>query len=220
MRRLSRSPLVYTALIVTAMTLLSAHGAQAAQLYATSYDTVNGAISTYDYCDFTYLPDPLNIANVSGSSLSGGLGKLTDGFVATGNWSDYGNLTPYVGWLNMNPEINFHFAGSVSVNQVAIHVDSYTQYVLYPASVAIQMGTTTDTFTISSDSLSGPNWFYFPTPGLSGNTLELTLGENNGEWIMLDEVRFFGSPVPLPPGLLLMGTGLVGLVGWRRLRKS
>jgi hypothetical protein len=28
------------------------------------------------------------------------------------------------------------------------------------------------------------------------------------------------SPIPVPPSVLLLGTGLAGLVGWRRFRKS
>ncbi|MFA5183660.1 MAG: hypothetical protein WC405_20315 [Syntrophales bacterium] len=30
----------------------------------------------------------------------------------------------------------------------------------------------------------------------------------------------FGNAVPLPPGALLLGSGLLGLVGWRRFRKN
>jgi hypothetical protein len=29
-----------------------------------------------------------------------------------------------------------------------------------------------------------------------------------------------GAPVPLPPTVLLLGSGLLGLVGWRRFRKA
>ena len=81
--RLSWSHLVYTCLIVTAMALLSAPGAQAVPVLATSYDMVNGATGSYDYRDFTYLPDPLIQADVTSSSLSGGLGKLTNGAIPT-----------------------------------------------------------------------------------------------------------------------------------------
>ncbi|MGD0828621.1 MAG: hypothetical protein ABSA09_11125 [Desulfobaccales bacterium] len=30
----------------------------------------------------------------------------------------------------------------------------------------------------------------------------------------------YGTPVPVPPSALLLGSGLLGLAGWRRLRKS
>jgi hypothetical protein len=38
-------------------------------------------------------------------------------------------------------------------------------------------------------------------------------GTNVAEWLA-------ATPVPLPPGLLLLGSGLLGLAGWRRFRKS
>jgi hypothetical protein len=31
---------------------------------------------------------------------------------------------------------------------------------------------------------------------------------------------FIGTPTPIPPGLLLFGSGLLGLLGWRRCRRS
>jgi hypothetical protein len=36
----------------------------------------------------------------------------------------------------------------------------------------------------------------------------------------LDNFRVDITPVPLPPAMLLLGSGLLGLVGWRRLRKE
>jgi hypothetical protein len=43
-----------------------------------------------------------------------------------------------------------------------------------------------------------------------------------GTWEEIDAVQLSGSTThtPLPPTLLLLGSGLVGLVGWRRFRKS
>jgi len=151
--------------------------------------------------------------------LSGGLGYLTDGNVNTQHWYQVGGVG-YLGWYSINPEITFNFNGTVNINQVGIHVDNTpgSGDVRYPASAAITMGGVTDTFSIDPSSTWDTSWFYFNTTGLSGNTLELTLFRNT--WIMLDEVSFAGTPVPLPPGLLLMGSGLVGLVGWRRFRKS
>jgi len=222
MRKLAWSNLVYTCLIVTALALLSAPGAQAAPVFATTYDMINGTTGSFDYRDFIYSPDPNGNANNSSLPLTGGLGKLTNGDIPAGHWDSYGQPTPYVGWDGSTPAITFHFAGPVNINQVGIYVDNTPGYgdVRYPASVAIQMGAVTDNISVSSDPNYSTGWFYFPTTGLSGNALTLTLYPDQGTWIMLGEVSFDGTPVPLPPGLLLVGSGLVGLVGWRRFRKS
>jgi hypothetical protein len=194
--------------------------ALAAPLSPTSYDMLNGRTGSFNYRDFIYNPDPNGNKDISSAPLIGGLGKLTDGAIVTGHWYDYGQPTPYVGWTDFDPTITFHFAGTVNVNQVGIHVDNTPGYgdVRYPATVDIKVGAVTDHFTITADPNYDTKWFYFTTSGLSGDTLELTLGRDSGRWIMLDEVSFNGTPVPLPPGLLLMGTGLLGLLGWRRLR--
>jgi len=38
--------------------------------------------------------------------------------------------------------------------------------------------------------------------------------QDNVLWVSVN------NPVPVPPGVLLLGSGLLGLVGWRRFRKS
>ena len=52
-----------------------------------------------------------------------------------------------------------------------------------------------------------PNELIFPTDTLAGYTA--FFGPN-----------FTAQPVPVPPSLLLLSSGLLGLVGWRRFRKS
>jgi hypothetical protein len=65
---------------------------------------------------------------------------------------------------------------------------------------------------------------------LSGNPLTFSLDDeigqfvkiqlNTSDWLQLAEVQVFADPVPEPATMLLMGTGLAGLIGARRKKKS
>jgi hypothetical protein len=45
--------------------------------------------------------------------------------------------------------------------------------------------------------------------------------QTGGDQVDLDNVRLNSSAViPVPPTLLLLGSGLLGLGGWRRFRKG
>jgi hypothetical protein len=236
-----RKTSVFSAIFCTLflLTVLST-SASAVQIYATSYDLYNGGIGGYGNA---YFYDDKYTGSGSKTTpyawLSGGLGDLTDGIVATLNWSDgtIGNLSqnvPYVAWNNGDgfapppggygfiPYVLFHFAPNTVIDDVKISMN----YGYRSNPVDFLMGGVTKTRSVSNVNL-GPanNWYDFPNLGLNGDTLKLTFhfNENPADWIFVSEVEFFapdvippGPSVPEPATMLLLGSGLIGLAGYGR----
>jgi hypothetical protein len=48
------------------------------------------------------------------------------------------------------------------------------------------------------------------------------MADQNGIWLqnVVLNYQITGSVVPLPGSLFILGSGLLGLVGWRRFRKN
>jgi hypothetical protein len=206
----------------------------ATQLFATSYDMLNGDNSSpgTSLRDDTYQPDPSGHHNTPYAALSGGLGDLTDGIITNSNWGVA--PLPFVGWSDSvfpNPQITFHFPGTVNLDDVQIHMNKD-----YSAgSVTFSMGGTNITRPVTINCPGGANdLFDFSNLNLTGNTLVVTLNNrapdgNCGfhDWILIDEVTFVGSqaasaPVPETSTLLLLDSGLAGLASltWRRNRRG
>lgn len=79
---------------------------------------------------------------------------------------------------------------------------------------------------LASISGTGPENSFDPfiltfNSGVSGYSgpLEIRLSSSQAQ-TGFDQLALDGSAVPLPPSLLLLGPGLLGLAGWRRFRKS
>jgi hypothetical protein len=82
--------------------------------------------------------------------------------------------------------------------------------------------------TIYSDNVilalpTGPTLFTFDWSGIdtvrftpTGGTSYYATGD--GTHLVFDNITVQTSAVPLPPSVLLLGSGLLGLVGWRRFR--
>lgn len=137
-----------------------------------------------NYFDFTYtktaqsIPDPKagmngsanpipNNSNANNALLTGGTGKLTDGVIASDNYSlvsgsdekisngwttalspYYGSLngqpSQYVGWKYQDPTITFHLSGGHLVSQISLFVAANNSGGLVgaPANVALSLGGT------------------------------------------------------------------------------
>jgi hypothetical protein len=203
-----------TSFFAMVMTLMLPAAASASQVFATSYDMNNGDSGTYTYHDNTYngSGDP----NVDNSYLSGGLGMLTDGVIATSNWY----ITPqlYVGWNN-DPLIKFHFAGAVAFTDVRIYVDDSggAGGVAPPSSVAING---TNYAFGSNPNPVAPYYEDFNITGLNTNELDIQLFRSD-VWVFVSEVSFFGGaavPEPSTFTLLAAGLGVIALTGIARRR--
>lgn len=170
---------------------LASSTASAGVVTVTSYDMVNGnGAAQYttptggqNYFDFSYTKTgqstPASNAGVNGSPstipnnsnatniLTGGIGKLTDGVIATNNFSlvsgsngtisngwttaaspYYGDLngqaSQYVGWKYQDPTIAFHLASGSMISQINLYVaaNGAGGLVGAPGNVAVTIGST------------------------------------------------------------------------------
>jgi hypothetical protein len=157
-----------------------------------AYDMLNGETGSYTYFDDSYDGEGDN--DVPLAPLSGGLGDLTDGVIATQNW----NATPgpYVGWVSIDPTITFHFDRWVRVRMITLHLDDSNGGggVYPPTQVTITMGDTTLELPVTDPPSGEPFAVSFDELGLTGDMLELTLVDNNsGRYMMLSEVEIYGG---------------------------
>ncbi|SEM22521.1 hypothetical protein SAMN04489760_10735 [Syntrophus gentianae] len=220
MKKTSRDRLSFVCLLLMALALISAvisPTCQAATVNPISYDMINGGNSSLNTSlrDDSYTGGTGNPA-VAYSALAGGLGDLTDGIVATGNWDTQPGS--YVGWKDnvvANPTITFHFATPVHITSFGIHFNSWYR----PSSVTISdEGGSSFNFAVP---YSGSHeWINFSSVDLADDLIRVVLNDDktawNKDWILISEVRFEGQPVPLPGAVLFLGSGLMSLLALRK----
>jgi hypothetical protein len=158
--------------------------------------------------------------------LTGGLGDLTDGVVASDFWFNTENAAgtgPYVGWRGdigvVNPLITFNFGGGLLIDTIAIHLDnSHVGGVGSPTQILVDG---------VSQAFAGPAVGSFGTVTLSGLNLTGTshtiqfIQDPIFVWTFVSEVSFFGErdgaiPEPGTWALMIAGFGLAGAALRRR----
>jgi hypothetical protein len=215
---------VYLLFLVSLVTL-GLLPAAAGPLTVSSYSMLNGQPGEYDYSDFTY-SNCAGVCDTALAPLSGGTGKLTDGFSPPLSWYAYGDPNPWVGWYTIDPTITFNFASTVTVRSVTVWVDNALGYgtVNLPASVSVDG----INYVIPPDN-SNPDPRGYTLSGLdiTGQSFAVQFFRDPGSYVMVGEVSFddsnlpglTASNVPEPATWLLMGGGL-GLALLRRRLSS
>jgi hypothetical protein len=182
----------------------------------------NGVASggSFNYWDRSY--NGSGSVTTDNAPLSGGLGDLTDGVIATQNWNLVENVAgtgPYVGWRNLDPTITFQFASTASFDSVVIDFDDSDGNggVAAPLGVVIN-GTN---FAISDPAGSAPFAATFQLGGLNTSQIVIQI-KRRAQWVFASEVRFFGpttTVVPEPGTIASACLGAVVLLTAHRHRR-
>lgn len=193
----------------------------AATIAPTSYNMRNGDSGSFRYWDKEY--SGAGSTTTDAAALSGGLGNLTDGVIATQNWNLVENgagTGPYVGWQRANgvPVITFNFLSSFNFNLITLYLDDSDGFggVNLPASARVQIGAFDQTFTIGAQANPAPKAIPLNLGVQAGSQIILTLNYG-AEWVFLSEVKFEGEAaapagIPEPSTTALFAIGGVALL--------
>ncbi len=190
----------------------------AVPILPSSYDMSNGdgvvSGGSFNYWDLSYSGS--GNTSLDNDFLSGGLGDLTDGIIASDNWNVVENIEgtgPYVGWragLNGDPQITFYFESSFIFNEITVYVDDSDGNggVSLPDAVIIN-GVTYDV----DETLAGsePKSLTFSNLALTSDNIVIDLIAS-GDWVFASEITFDAEPVPEPVTLAVLGAGLLGFI--------
>ncbi len=213
---------------VAALLVAAAPAAASTLLTVSSYDLPNGdgtaAGGDFNYWDSAYnncLASNYTTDGLAGSYLSGGLGKLTGGFIPTNSFFGGDGVGANVGWLK-NPTIAFHFGSAQAVNKIKLFVDnSAISDVAAPSLVLFDGTPYTDA---SWGSVDVPQTI--DITGLAINSSDITVLLDRSfapgiYWVFLSEAQFFGpspgaTPLPAAWSMMLIGMAGLGFATWRR----
>lgn len=209
---------MFKTLFATAALVVCATAASAVAVYTTSYTMPNGTDASFTYYDDAY-DAPGAPKTTRFATLSGGLGDLTDGVIATQNWDAAGQTssTPYVAWNIIDPRITFSFGAVRDFNSATFHFSGSSGGVIPPDRVT-EVGSGL-TQSVPSQPNTAPFAFTMALGALSP-TDELTFDifRDGDNWVFISEVTFDAAPVPVPASGLLLAGALAGAAAWRRKR--
>jgi len=160
----------------------------------TAYDMLNGETGTYTYFDDTYNGQGNNQQALA--PLSGGVGDLTNGVIATQNWN--ATPAPYVGWRSIDPTITFHFAYRTRIERIVLHLDDSNGSggVYPPVDVTVTVEGIPRVFPVTDPAGGQPFAFSIDNLDYRCDTLQIQLADrNSSRYMMLSEVEFYGGPL-------------------------
>ncbi len=210
-----------TSLLSTvAIAITSAAALHAVEVQPTSYDTPNGYSGSYNYWDESY--SGAGNTSLDGDALTGGLGDLTDGVIASDNWNiaEAPGSGPYVGWT-IDAVIDFHFGGLKDFTSVTLHLDDSDGYggVSAPHSIGISLDGGPFAVTVIPEP-AGFAPFSVNIPIGPASDVSIQLLRKNA-WVFLSEVDFEARTHGVPDAastLGLLSVALAGLAACRRRR--
>ena len=188
-----------------------------------SYSMLNGASGYYNYRDYTY-QNALGVVNPNANTdfawLSGGKGLLTDGIGASVSW-DGGFVNPpgvnqgqFVGWY-LEPLVTFYFTQAVQFSNMRVNFDlSYTGDVGPPGPLTVN-GVP---YAVTIPTGTAPFWADFDLTGSLVTNTQAVQFTRGAPWLMVSEVQFV-TATPEPGSLVLLATGVFGLIGSARHRR-
>ena len=201
--------------------------AETMPLVPARYDMPNGDSGTYPYWDKEYTGS--GSTTNDGAWLSGGVGNLTDGIIASQSYQyveNHQGTGPYVGWAYINPTITFHFGQPINVDRIVLFLDDDNRYgdVNLPSSVDVRAGDFFQNFLVNDPASSVPQEVELTGFVVRTDTIEIKMYRKN-KWIFMSEIQFFGWPEPPDePGTEIYITRGLGLRppcnadGWQESR--
>jgi hypothetical protein len=220
-----------TPLFLCLVSLCFVSAAFAIPLVQSNFDTGDEGWRVGDF--FSATGSPATPTYISSGGNPGGFIRTSDLF----SWNAY--LAPVKFLGNQSAA----FGGSLDFDTRVLSTDGNAYYAVILEGGGLQVGYNngipTTAWTTFSIPLTGAGWFKnlngsSGTGGdpISAAELQSVLGnltafrieadwQTGGDQVDLDNVRLNSSAViPVPPTLLLLGSGLLGLGGWRRFRKG
>lgn len=189
-----------------------AGAASADPLHPVSYEMPNGQTGQFTYWDDSYNGNGDTTSD--GAYLTGGLGDLTDGVIATENWFSTPQL--YVGWDSITPTITFNFADSVKVDSITLHLDDSNGAggVTPPGRILLEWATGSTAFSVDDPDSGAPFALTLSNLGIEASQIQITLYDGTEPWVFCSEIEFNAVPAPAAASL----AGLAAVAGLRRRR--